>query len=120
MEELHQKVEALSWLQSNLNTSPLAGNRFDKEEAIDFVQTLYRLGCTKVYVTNIYDEESRIRDNGGPYADTLIAELPQDRHKKREIFAIYRQEERLDDFESQFENEVDYDYEETELRFWWD
>jgi hypothetical protein len=112
MNKFDQKVEALSWLQSNPNPFPFASNRFgDKEEAINFVKELYRLGCEKVYVTNILDEDWRMREEGGPYADTLIAELADSGYGWKAISKIH--EEETEDFERAFDAD-------TKFRFWWD
>lgn len=114
----HEKVEALSWLQSNPNPYPFAGNRFEnKAEAIEFVKELYNLGCKTVYVTGILDEDWRIRREGGPYADTLLAEVPEGGCGLKSILGIYNEEALLDNFE---EADVFEDYQTAGLRFWWD
>ncbi|RKZ79904.1 MAG: hypothetical protein DRR19_24370 [Candidatus Parabeggiatoa sp. nov. 1] len=112
---INRKAEALSWLQSNPNPSPFASNRFDnKEKAINFVKELYSLGCEKVYVTNILDEDWRMREEGGPYADTLIAELPEEGYGRRTIFEMHNEEASFEDFQREFDDE------QNELQFWWD
>ena len=112
------RVEAREWLTTNGNSHPFAGNRFyDKQEALEFVNRLHDLGAVSVWLTNIYDETYRIQENGGPYADTLIVELPE-----REVIArtaIYdiwhhelREEQKLD--VTQYIENADA------LVFWWD
>ncbi|MBA9027443.1 hypothetical protein [Peribacillus huizhouensis] len=71
--------EALEWLKSNNNSSALASDRFGETvNAIKFVEKLYELGVLKVNVIGIQDEPERIEDEGGPYATSLIVDLPKD------------------------------------------
>ena len=42
--------EALAWIRGNGQEAPLAGNRFDREDALAFVESLYAAGATRVVV----------------------------------------------------------------------
>ncbi|HJQ78798.1 MAG TPA: SMI1/KNR4 family protein [Lacipirellulaceae bacterium] len=67
--------EARRWLRASRNVAALAVNHFGgTENAREFVDELYRLGATKVLVP----ETSIQKDDGGPYADALVVELPAD------------------------------------------
>ncbi len=65
-------------------------------------------------MTGLYEEERRIAREGGPYADTLIVELPSDSQNRRELFRISNEESEKEGFES----EVDTG--QRELWLWWD
>jgi hypothetical protein len=85
--------EAREWLKTNPTSCALAGNRFDStEEASKFVELLYMTGATKVLVSHILDEEWRIQEEGGPYADTLIVMLPSDAKQRQALFRIAAKE----------------------------
>jgi SMI1 / KNR4 family (SUKH-1) len=67
--------EARRWLRASRNAAALAVNHFGATDiAQEFVEELYRLGATKVLVP----ETSIQQDDGGPYADALVVELPAD------------------------------------------
>jgi hypothetical protein len=86
-------VEALEWLRGNNNPSALASDRFGETvNAIEFVEKLYELGALKVSVIGILDEPDRLEDEGGPYATSLIVDLPQDNEKRNNIIEFYRKE----------------------------
>ncbi|MBU8878881.1 hypothetical protein BGM26_07765 [Bacillus sp. FJAT-29790] len=88
-----ETYEALEWLNNNNNPSALASNRFGETvNAIKFVEKLYELGAIKVNVIGILDEAERIEDEGGPYATSLIVDLPQDKEKRNKIIAFYKKE----------------------------
>ncbi|ODG89803.1 MULTISPECIES: hypothetical protein [Bacillaceae] len=88
-----KKIEALEWLKSNNNPSAFATNRFGETiNAINFVEKLYELGAGKVCVVGISDEKDRIEDEGGPYADSLLVELPEDDLKRNDIIKFYKKE----------------------------
>ncbi|WP_312471348.1 hypothetical protein [Neobacillus sp.] len=83
--------EALEWLKSNNNPSALASDRFgETANSIKFVEKLYELGALKVNVIDILDEPERIEDEGGPYATSLIVDLPQDQEKRNRIIDFYK------------------------------
>jgi hypothetical protein len=111
------RVEAREWLEANDSEHPFASNRFyDKQETLEFVNRLYDLGAVVVWLTSIYDEPSRILRDGGPYADTLIVELPdRDTEGRGKLYDIWhhelREEQKLD---------VTQYIEEGALIFWWD
>lgn len=71
----HSGPEAREWLRTNQHPQALASNRFDTtEDALEFVQTLYRAGATKITIPEdrMDDDED---DMGGLYADALVVEL---------------------------------------------
>ncbi len=87
--------EALEWLRSSRNKSALAGNRFGPtSEAIKFVERLYALGARKIVIPRncILAEPDRIRNDGGPYADTLVVVMPDDRSKRRGLWEVCAEE----------------------------
>ena len=109
------RYEARSWLRENAHISALAGNRFSsKKEAIDFVESLYSAGATTVYVTNIFDEDWRLKEEGGPYADTIIVELPSDLVKRASLIKIMNEEIENEGFEPVS------DTGQKEITLWWD
>lgn len=82
-------MEALSWLKSNKNGYAFASNYFgDTKSAIKFVMKLYAAGAAKVEVSNIYDEEWRIKEENGPYADVLLVHLPKNKSKRLAIVPV--------------------------------
>ncbi len=109
------RYEARTWLKDNPNPYAFAGNRFEtKQEALDFIERLYSAGAVTVYVTNTHNEDWRIKQEGGPYADTLIVKLPTDPQKRRVIFRINSEEAQKEGFAP------DADTGQNELLFWWD
>lgn len=109
------RFEAREWLKHNPNSSALAGNRFGTtEDALAFVETLYAAGAVEVYVTAILDEEWRIQQEGGPYADVLIVTLPDDAQKREHLFRIEAEEAADEGFDPTTDAGQD------ELLFWWD
>ena len=96
----------------------MASNRFsDTQEAIDFVQTLYNKGAQQVSVTSILDEQWRINDEGGPYADTLIVELPIDSAQREDLLELYRRE--CAEYECNF-GDAESGISEDRVALWWD
>ena len=81
--------EARDWLVNNRNPFCFAGNRFGhKDYALDFVEQLHRAGALRVEVTNIYDEGSRIEQEGGPYADTFLVHLPPEPDRLAQLMTL--------------------------------
>ncbi|NJN95587.1 MAG: hypothetical protein HC875_16490 [Anaerolineales bacterium] len=78
------------------------------------MEQLYQVGAVKVYVAGLYEEEWRIAQNGGPYADTLIVDLPADSQKRRDLFRISNEESEKEGFEPETDGG------QNELWFWWD
>jgi len=111
--------EALAWLRENRSASALAGNRFESTAAaIAFVESLYQTGATRVFVPqdSIRDDEIELRESGGPYADSLVIELPPS--PSRELFQLFEAEaaaEGYDDMKGE-ESVIDGRY----LFLWWD
>ena len=91
--ERRAKSEAREWLAQNRNPHAFAGNRFvDSREALIFVNLLYELDAVNVWVDHILDEARRIDEQGGPYADTLIVELPQDSAARAKLYELHERE----------------------------
>lgn len=111
----NDQLEALQWIKENNNIRPLAGNRFgDKATALEFIERLYKEGATNVIIDNIFDEEWRIKEDGGPYADTITVYLPTDDEKRKSLFVIFNEESEREGFDKwvdQGDNSVD---------LWWD
>lgn len=110
-----RRYEARQWLQTNANQYAFAGNRFGETiNALNFVEDLYALGARRVEVTNIFNEKWRIRENGGPYADTLIVTLPDDSRQRFDLIELATAEMEKEGFptESYFG--------ERKLILWWD
>lgn len=109
------REEASEWLKANRNPYAFASNRFgETENAVAFVKKLYDGGAKKVYVTNIMDEQQRIREEGGPYADSLIVVLPEDQEKRAGLFRISATEAEREGLDP------DVDVGQKELFLWWD
>lgn len=107
--------EARAWLNDNKNPSAFATNRFGPSSAaIEFVNSLYASGAVRVTVDNIMDAPDRIREEGGPYADSLIVELPEDKGRRARIFDIHRAESQREGFDPT------PDEGQAHLLFWWD
>lgn len=108
-------LEARTWLKNNKNTSALGTNRFGTtEKALEFVEKLYELGAELVEIDGVMDEPSRIEEEGGPYADSLIVTLPDDEDKRKAVFEVYKKETIDQGFEAEEYNG------ESEVTFWWD
>lgn len=115
-EPARDKPEARHWLSSNPNRHAFAGNRFeDTQAALEFVEQLYALGAVSVRVDNIFDEAWRIAENGGPYADTLVVELPNDSRSHIALRELFEHE--LGELQGL---DLDQYQGEDELTFWWD
>jgi len=81
--------EATKWTTASGNHAPFASNHFQsREDALKFVRNLYRLGARAVYAVHILDEPDRIKDEGGPYSDSLFVYLPSDRSRRRALFEV--------------------------------
>jgi len=110
-----RKVPALAWLQANTNQSALATNRFGPtKEARKFVEHLFRLGAVQVYVGDPMDEATRINDEGGPYADTLIVELPDNAEVRAKLFQVFADEAKREAFDPE------PDTGQRQVLLWWD
>ena len=112
---LGPRHEAREWLAENDNPYAFASNRFEsKAAAAAFVDSLYELGADTVYVTNVLDEDSRIAEEGGPYADALLVLLPESQPVRGQLFEIGAREARSEGFEPDRERGQQF------LYFWWD
>jgi len=111
--------EARDWLKKNKSGCALAGNRFrSTQEALAFVEELYSCGATRIFVPDdaIRDDEVEVRESGGPYADSLVIELPAGERKK--IFEIFEREAEAEGYEDMTgPNSV---IEGKYLYLWWD
>lgn len=104
-----RRVEAKRWLNVNKNENLFASNAFDERSLFEtLVAKLYELGATKVLVSNIYDEPTRFKSEGGEYADTLFIQADEG---TLQSIKNYVDEDFYPD-ESDIEN--------GELRLWWD
>jgi hypothetical protein len=86
-------AEARDWLKKNKSDCGLAGNRFaSTQEALAFVEEVYAAGAAQVFVPDdaIRGHEAEIREHGGPYADSLVIELPAG--DRTNIFKIFERE----------------------------
>jgi len=108
-------LEARTWLARNGNSAALACNRFEtSEQAQGFVEKLYLLGAVKVIIDNIYAEAFRIKEEGGPYADTLFVEVPKEPEKRERLFAVFNQEARREG------GQAHQDTGQRIVELWWD
>jgi hypothetical protein len=114
-EHLGPRYEARAWLSANPNPFAFASNRFGpKAGAAAFVDSLYQLGADTVYVLDVEEDSSWIRQEGGPYADALLVRLPADRTRRGRLFAINAREARREGFDPERDRGQQY------LYFWWD
>jgi hypothetical protein len=73
------ETDAKVWLERNGNEHAFASNHFgDANNARLFVDDLYELGAEYIEIAGVRDEPTRIRNEGGPYADELIVAMPND------------------------------------------
>ena len=99
-EEAHTAV-ALDWLRSNKNESAFATNRFGPTSAaVSFVEQLFAAGATQVFVVSRFYEPDRIAGEGGPYADELLVQLPDDPEKRAKLFKIIAKETEEEGFDA--------------------
>ena len=54
-------------------------------------------------------------EEGGPYADTLIVQLPKDPDKRKKLFEVYNDEIKKEGY-----HQVAEDEREKSIVFWWD
>lgn len=120
MESFQNPPEAREWLANNSNPSPLAGNRFgSREEAQQFVESLYAAGAVTIFVTMIHGEPWRIEQEGGPYAESLLVKLPDATEARARILAIAEEEMRHEGFLEDDESLEDKVTEDS-ISLWWD
>ncbi len=75
--------EAKAWLEKNKNPNAFAKKRFkDTKEALQFIENIYQVGVLEAVVNHVKDDEQRIKEEGGPYADALVIKLPDDSQKR--------------------------------------
>lgn len=110
-----KKIPAREWLSTNRNESALATNRFGATaNAKAFVEDLFLLGAEAVFVGDPMEEQYRIEKEGGPYADTLVVQLPDDLNKRRALFKVFSAEARREGFDSP--NDIG----QKQALLWWD
>jgi hypothetical protein len=103
--------EAREWLSKNENESALASNRFGPtEQAVRFVDELYRTGAIEVIVP----QESIEDDGFGMYSDSLVVVLPKDPTKRRQVLTICDREARREGLDPGEEDGSD------RVFLWWD
>ena len=114
-ERFNKRIEAKEWFKNNKNQYSFASNRFgENKNAEAFINNLYDLGAKNIFVTNIMEEDWRIKEEGGPYADSLIVILPNNKKQRKEIFKISSDEAIREGFAP--ENDTC----QIQLFFWWD
>jgi len=107
--------EASKWIATSGNFAPFASNHFKtRAAALEFVRNLYRLGAKSVYVGDIMDEPTRIKREGGPYADALYVLLPADHAHRQALFEVEAQEAKAAGFGPT------EDKGQEQMFFWWD
>lgn len=110
-----RKLPALAWLEANRNPYALASNRFGPTaKAREFINELLRLGAVQVYVADPMEEERRLKLEGGPYADTLIVELPKDKAARSALFKVFAAEAKREGFDPEPDKGQD------QVLLWWD
>jgi hypothetical protein len=118
MYEEFMHEEAVDWFETNFNPSALASGRFDSTaDALDFVRVLYGAGAKKVSVINVLNEPWRLLEEGGPYADTLVALLPAEPDKRAAVTDIYMEEVTMRGCN---EGDAESGIKKDCLVFWWD
>lgn len=101
-------TNARDWFRGNQHAHPLASNRFHgRSDAEAFLEEMYRLGAVRVLVGNVTDEP----EDGGQYADLLVAEIPFDLPVMDAFLKLW---------EKEFGRMDDYQASSTLLYFWWD
>ena len=87
-----QNVESLSWIRRQFpgNDSPLAGNRFDREEEINLIEKLYTMGAVSVTVAIPQVENEKIL--AFIHIDTLHVELPDDPKIRKKLLSVLKKE----------------------------
>jgi hypothetical protein len=113
--------EALQWLRDKAASKGFALNRFrDKEEAIRFVEQLYQLGASRVFVPDddIRDYEKLRREIGGASSDSLVVVLPSEMAKRQAVLEFYQLEVTSEGLEDETPEKAveDGQY----LYLWWD
>ncbi len=118
MKKYYEGPEALEWLKNNKNPFALASNNFaSTADAIDFVEELYDAGAELVIISqkNIRDDDTIIKEEGGPYSDAMVVKLSADMLKRKKILNVCA--ERADpDYGTNLDNEV----KDNMLFLWWD
>lgn len=121
MHDFTHGPEALDWLRNNKNNSALASNRFGPtRDAIEFVERLYSLGAEKVVIPNhaLMDDEERVQEEGGPYADAITIFLPADEKLRNQILQICYEEAVREFGEEDLLPE--FDAKQKFIFLWWD
>jgi hypothetical protein len=109
-------AEAAAWLRANWSELAFATNRFSTTaSAITFVDELYRLGATHVYVDNVVLLPNH---DWTPYADTLLVGVPEDHQQRSRLFAFMKDIGRPD--EDGNDDLLLIDCGQREVRLWWD
>ena len=108
--------EARPWLAANKNKQPIASERFKTRAAAKaFIDLLYKNGAVAVKVTDVDDSDETIEGEGGPYASTLVVDLPSQAGRRKKLFAMCAAEAaRYSDYDCTNEPDV------TQLTFNWE
>jgi hypothetical protein len=113
--------EALQWLRDKAAPKGFALNRFaDKDEAVRFVEQLYQLGASRVFVPedSIRDYERLRRAVRGATSDSLVVVLPSDPAKRKALLEFYHTEASSEGLEEDTPEQSIVDGQ--CLYFWWD
>ena len=101
-------VEAKEYFRKTRNESAFALNRFEYNAEIKgIVDELYKAGASGVFVSGLYTEKVRIKEELDIYADTLIVYAPKLNEKLISLFIHLRP----DSF---------FEISEGVYHFWWD
>ncbi len=115
-----QNVEALSWIRRQFpgNDSPLAGNRFDRAEAINFIEKLYTMGAVNVTVAIPQVENEEIF--AFIHIDTLQVKLPDDPKVRKKLLSVLQKEMQDHGLWSDHDQAVIDDRNIKTVTLWWD
>lgn len=96
----------VSWTK-RAEISQSAKNRFSHEEALQFVEDLYKAGALDVENVEIEKDE---------YSDSIDVRLPKEQDLRKKIFEIYNKEQTREFPEEKVQNDKGQKW----LNFWWD
>ncbi len=114
-----QGPEALEWLRENRSPFAFAGNRFTSTQAaIAFVEQVYAAGARRVFIPDdaIRADPAELREHGGPYADAMVIELPD--QGREGLYQLFEQEAASEGYDEMKGDQsvIDGRY----LYLWWD
>lgn len=108
-------MEALKYFKDK--RAEFAGNHFSPKEALAFVKSLYKLGCTKVDIDWEYPEDE---EPGEIYADAMLITLPKTISKRFDVvLAIWGEYPDEVSADSVYDKPVNWRKDKNVL-LWWD